>query len=384
MLTIGWFKSKEAVVLFLKNTFYGNTLGNYLLAIGILVGGTLLLKIFMRILARSLKKLNEKYPGETTRMAGETVERTKSVLLLFICAYIGSRVLTLPAAAEKAMRYMVIIAVGIQIGIWASALARKLVSLYISRQDNAQEYASARTMVNLGVRVLIWSAVLLMVLDNMGFTITTLVAGLGVGGIAVAMASQQILADLFASLSIILDKPFRLGDFIIVGDLLGTVENIGLKTTRIRSLSGEEVVLANNDLLSSRIKNYATMQERRVVFTIGVEYNTAYDKLKSIPDWIKEVIESIEKTRFDRSHFSQYGNFSLNIETVYYVLSPDYLVYMDIQQAINLQIFKKFEQESVVFAFPTQTIHLHGKTESPQEGRMDRDIRRTVAFTTSN
>ncbi len=367
---------------FLQSTFYNNSLGTWLLALALLVGGPLVVSRLLRFLAASLKKINERRPGEFTRLAGETVEGTKLLLILFIFVYISSSVLSLPAAAEKACSFIFIIALSIQIGIFASLLARKIIFFYINSQDNAQEYTSALSIVNLTIRVLIWSAVLLMTLDNLGFNITTLVAGLGVGGIAIAMASQQILADLFASLSIILDKPFRMGDFIIIGDLLGTVENIGLKTTRIRSLSGEELILSNNDLLSSRIRNYKTMQERRVVFSLGVEFSTPHKKLKNIPQMIKTVIDSIEKTRFDRSHFSSYGNFALNIETVYYILSSDYLTYMDIQQDINLQIFERFEQEGIAFAFPTQKIHI--QTKAPGESDVQLDTKSNAQLDTKS
>jgi len=172
----------------------------------------------------------------------------------------------------------------------------------------------------------------------------------------VALAVQNILADLFASLSIALDQPFVIGDFIIVGDYLGTVENIGLKTTRVRSLSGEQLIFANNDLLNSRIRNYKRMGERRVVFSFGVTYQTAYDKLKTIPGVVQDIIESYENTRFDRAHFSEFGDFSLAFEVVYFVRSPDYNEYMDIQQGINLALVEHFEQEGIEFAYPTQTL----------------------------
>jgi small-conductance mechanosensitive channel len=188
--------------------------------------------------------------------------------------------------------------------------------------------------------------------------ITTLVASLGIGGIAVAMALQNILGDIFASLSILLDKPFVVGDFIIVETHMGTVEYIGLKTTRIRSLSGEQLVFSNSDLLKSRIRNYKRMAERRVVFSIGVVYQTDHDTLKKIPDLIRKIIEDQDQVRFDRSHFQGYGEFSLNFETVYYVLSPDYNRYMDVQQAINLAIFRQFETLNIGFAYPTQTVFL--------------------------
>jgi small-conductance mechanosensitive channel len=174
------------------------------------------------------------------------------------------------------------------------------------------------------------------------------------------MALQNILGDIFASLSILLDKPFVIGDFIIVETHMGTVEYIGLKTTRIRSLSGEQLVFSNSDLLKSRVRNYKRMAERRVVFSIGVVYQTDYDALKKIPNLIRQIIEDQDLVRFDRSHFQGYEEFSLNFETVYYVLSPDYNLYMDVQQAINLEIFRQFEALNIHFAYPTRTVFLTG------------------------
>jgi len=200
--------------------------------------------------------------------------------------------------------------------------------------------------------------ILLLALDNMGVDITALIAGLGIGGIAVALALQNVLGDLFASLSIVLDKPFVIGDFIIVDDLLGTVERIGLKTTRVRSLYGEQLVFSNSDLLNSRIRNYKRMFERRILFSIGVTYQTPHEKLATIPGIIREVIESQEQVRFDRAHFKEYGDSALKFEIVYYVLVPDYNTHMDIQQAINLAIVRRFEEEKIEFAFPTQTLYL--------------------------
>jgi small-conductance mechanosensitive channel len=214
------------------------------------------------------------------------------------------------------------------------------------------------TAVGFVARLVLWSVILLLALDNLGVDVTALVAGLGVGGIAVALAVQNILSDLFASLSIVLDKPFAVGDFLIIDSFLGSVEHVGLKTTRLRSLSGEQLVFSNTDLLGSRIRNYGRMFERRVVFKIGVTYQTPRDKLTKIPGIIREAIEAQDKTRFDRSHFNEYGEFSLNFESVYYVLGPDYNLYMDIQQAINLRIHERFEEEGIEFAYPTQTLFL--------------------------
>jgi len=176
--------------------------------------------------------------------------------------------------------------------------------------------------------------------------------------VAVALALQNVLGDVFASLSIVLDKPFVLGDFLIMGEYVGSVENIGLKTTRIRSLSGEQLVFSNNDLLNSRIRNYGRLLERRILFTIGVTYQTPREQVVQIPEMIRKAVEDQERARFDRSHFKSYGDFALIFETVYFVLGPEYNLYMDIQQAINLSIHAQFEEEGIEFAYPTQTLLL--------------------------
>jgi small-conductance mechanosensitive channel len=208
-------------------------------------------------------------------------------------------------------------------------------------------------------KILLWTIILLIALDNLGINISALVAGLGIGGIAVALAVQNILGDLFASFSIFLDKPFVIGDFIIVDTYLGTIEHIGLKTTRVRSFSGEQLVFANADLLKSRIRNYKRMYERRVVFTLGVIYQTSYEKLKKIPEIIQDIIEKQTQTRFDRAHFKEYGPYSLNFEIVYWVESPDYNLYMNIQQKTNLEIFQRFDDENIEFAYPSQSLYIN-------------------------
>ena len=209
------------------------------------------------------------------------------------------------------------------------------------------------------IRALIWTVAVLFFLDNIGFKISTVIAGLGIGGIAVGLAAQAVLKDLFSYFSIIFDRPFELGDFIIVGDYLGTVEYIGAKTTRIRSLGGEQLIFSNTDLTDSRVRNYKRMEKRRVGFKLGVTYDTNHQKLQEIPKIIEAAIKSIKDTAFDRAHFSSYGDFSLIFEVVYYVLSSDYNKYMDIQQEINLAINKEFSLRKIEFAYPTQTIYLN-------------------------
>jgi len=190
--------------------------------------------------------------------------------------------------------------------------------------------------------------------------VTGLVAGLGIGGIAVALAAQNILGDLFSAFSIFIDKPFVLGDYLKVGDQMGTVENIGMKTTRLRSLTGEQLVFGNSDLVSSRIQNFGRLNERRANFTVGVIYDTPKKKIEEIPTVIREIVEAQDQVRFERSHFKEFGDSALIFETIYFVLVPAFQVKMDVQQAINLELMQRFEAEGIEFAFPTQTIYLEG------------------------
>jgi small-conductance mechanosensitive channel len=254
---------------------------------------------------------------------------------------------------------VVVFGVLIQVAIWASAVADHFIGRYRKRvQADDPGVATAMGAVRFLVRVGVWVAVLLIALDTLGVDITTLIAGLGIGGIAIALALQNLLGDLFASVSIVLDKPFVVGDFIDLDTHMGVVENVGLKTTRVRSLSGEELVIANSDLLATRIRNYKRMSERRIVFEIGVVYGTPSEKLRRIPELAREAIESCPNTRFDRSHFKSFGDSALVFETVYYMTVPDYNSYMDTQQTINLELYHRFEDEGLEFAYPTQTLFM--------------------------
>ncbi len=245
-----------------------------------------------------------------------------------------------------------------QAALWGDAVLLFSIARY-ARRHKEVDAASVTTLSALGFvgRVTIWAAAVLLAAQNMGVNVTAMVAGLGIGGVAVALAAQNVLGDLFASASIVLDKPFVLGDFIVVGDEMGSVEYIGLKTTRLRSLSGEQLIFSNTDLLKSRIHNYKRMAERRVLFTVGVEYDTPYEKVAAIPAMLRQCIEAQKPIRFDRAHFARYGDSALIFEVVYYVLSADYNVYMDVQQAINLHLFRRFAEEKIEFAFPTRTVY---------------------------
>jgi small-conductance mechanosensitive channel len=207
-------------------------------------------------------------------------------------------------------------------------------------------------------RIALWAIALLVMLDNLGFNVTTLMASLGIGGIAVALAVQNVLGDIFSSISIALDKPFVIGDFIVVEGYMGTVEYVGLKTTRIRSLDGEQIIFSNSELLKSRIRNYKRMQERRVQFGFNIDYETSHALVQMIPGMIKGIIEAqAGGIRFDRAHFKGYGEKALQFEVVYFLPTPDFNAYMDVQQAINLAMLQQFRELGVDFGYTARTLY---------------------------
>ena len=343
---------------YLDTAFYGNSLAVWLLAAAVAVVVFIVLYILRGIIAARLRAVAPADAGLANAFLG-IVHRPWFPIILVAALYAGSYFLTLPDPLRNLATTVVVIALLLQVAIWGSHVASGLIA-YARREKETEDLAgtTAFHLIQIVVKTVIWSFAALLILDNLGIDITAMVAGLGIGGIAVALAAQNILSDLFASLSIVFDKPFEVGDFLIFDDYLGTVQHIGLKTTRIRSLSGEEIVVANADLLGTRIRNYKRMLERRILFTIGVTYGTPYEKVERIPGMIREIIEARPNTRFDRSHFKSYGDSSLDIETVYYMQVPDYNSYMDTQQAVNLALYKRFEDEGIEFAFPTRTLHL--------------------------
>ena len=340
----------------------GNSLLAWSIAIAVTFVAYVLLRLTISFIRGRLVRLARTTTNQWDDIIIHALTRTKALTLIVVAVYLGAYSLTISDGTRRIVGVVTTITLLIQAGIWTGSGVRTLLKRYAD--EHGDDGASITTMNALGfvARLVLWGAVALLALDNLGVDITALVAGLGVGGVAVALAIQNILGDLFASLSIVLDKPFVNGDFIVVGEMLGSVEYVGLKTTRIRSLSGEQLVFSNADLLGSRIRNFGRMYERRVVFTIGVTYDTPREKLLEIPNIIRESVEAQEQTRFDRCHFKEYGDFSLNFETVYYVLVPDFNVYMDKQQAINFRMHERFENEGIEFAFPTQTIHLASGT----------------------
>jgi small-conductance mechanosensitive channel len=344
---------------------FSNSPLNWLIAASV-ASGTFVVFLSARRLIRSYyARLKQTPKEELLEIPLQVLSRTTSVFFLVLSIYAGFQALTIGPSTAQVLASAITIALFWQAGIWTVAAAGAWLDRKRKRSMQVDRaMAGSLGVIGFIVNVVIWAMVLLLTLDNLGVDITALVAGLGIGGIAVALALQNILGDLFASLSITLDRPFVVGDFLILGDFMGSVEYIGIKSTRLRSLSGEQIVMPNADLLGSRVRNYGRMAERRVVFVTNVTYETPIESVERIPALIRQIVEAQDDTRFDRSHFMRHGSASLDFETVYYVLSPDYNKYMDIQQAINVRLHRELANLGVEFAYPTQRLILErGSTQ---------------------
>jgi len=322
------------------------------------------LVLLRRVLVRRLGVLAVRTVTPVDDVLLELVRRTRTYFLAFLALWPAAAFVQPGGRAALVLRLLSVLIVTVQAAIWASVAVTQVIEARLRSADPA----AATTLGALGVliRLALYAVLLLLALSNLGINVSALIAGLGIGGIAIALALQRILGDLFGSLSIVLDKPFVVGDFVVIGDLMGTVEHIGLKTTRIRSLSGEQIVFSNGDLLESRIRNFKRMAERRVLFNIGVVYETPVTKLSTIPDLLRGLVESAEGVRFDRAHFKSFDDFALTFEVVYFVLDPDYNRYMDVHQQILLGIARRFETDGIVFAYPTRTVYLKSEPAEPR------------------
>ncbi len=348
----------------LEYQVFTNSIGRYLVSIGILLIGVVGVKLFEKLCISRIKKMAEKTSTTIDDFLITIVEKIGMPLAYLGIAYFGLYTLAL---SKNISRFLDVLAVGV-LTIFACKLIVRLIEYGLKNywqqttQTNVLEHSLSGILKVL--KFIIWALAVIFFLDNLGFKISTVIAGLGIGGVAIALAAQAVLKDLFSYFSIIFDRPFEIGDFLIIGDHLGAVEHIGIKTTRIRSLSGEQLIFSNSDLTDSRLRNYKRMEKRRVTFKLGVVYETSLEKAKQIPGLIKEIITNINDTVFDRAHFANYGDFSLIFEVVYYVVGSDYNKYMDINQEINLNIKKIFEQLGIEFAFPTQTLHIAGQEKA--------------------
>lgn len=348
----------EAVKEFLSRGLLGVSVLQWVLFLSIAVGLYLLFRILAGVVLTRLKRASEQTDTAYDDYLVGVLERTRWFGYLGLALLLALYFVVL-GGPSASLRILALVLIFLQVGFWGTGLVEVIVEKGF--QATGVSEATVRTssgVVRWFALVFVWGCVFLLILRAFNIEITPLLAGLGVGGVAVAFALQQILSDIFCSVAIVLDRPFEVGDFIITGDYMGSVEHIGIKTTHLRSLGGEQIIIPNSDLLGSRVRNYKRMEQRRIVFGFGVRYATDVDKLEHIPELVKEIITGIDQTRFDRAHFQSFGDSALQFEVCYYVLSADYNAYMDIQQRINLALVRRFQAIGIEMAFPSRTLYL--------------------------
>lgn len=342
----------------LNTLFLDNSLLSWLLAAALLAGLFILIRLFKTIIIKRAKAWSLKTATSWDNYLITVIESSVIPVLYTASIYfvLTSSTLTLSTKFENIIEMVFLVVVTFfSLRILSSAF-RKFVFSFIQAQENSEAKEKQASGLILIVNIIIWILGIIFIIDNLGYDVTSLIAGLGIGGIAIALAAQTILGDLFSYFVIFFDRPFEIGDYVVIDDKSGVVEYIGIKTTRLRTLGGEQLVCSNTDLTNSRLHNYKRLQKRRILFNLGVTYQTSHQQLSEIPEIIRQIIQSKPYVTFDRAHFSGYGDFSLNFEVVYYVLDADYTFYMDKQQAIYLDIFQAFEQKGIEFAYPTQTL----------------------------
>ncbi|AWH86554.1 mechanosensitive ion channel protein MscS [Flavobacterium album] len=339
-------------------TFLGNPAKDWFIVTGIITGLMILLKVVKLLVIRRIKKWASGTSTSWDDFIIKMIERNVLPILYVAAFYFPLMSLDFSASAANILQVAFLIVLTFFILRTISATFKKFIFTFISREEDSETKEKQAAGLIVVANIIIWVLGIIFLIDNLGYNVTTLIAGLGVGGIAIALAAQAVLGDLFSYFVIFFDRPFEIGDFVTLDSEAGVIEYIGIKTTRIRTLSGEQLICSNTDLTNSRLHNYKRMEKRRVVFKLGVTYQTPQEQLRLIPEIVKSIIEATPEVQLDRGHFSAFNDSSLDFEFVYYVLSPDYTIYMDRQQKIYLDIVAKFEAEHIDFAYPTRTLFI--------------------------
>ncbi|MGB6309734.1 MAG: mechanosensitive ion channel family protein, partial [Steroidobacteraceae bacterium] len=321
----------------LQTLFRSNSLADWLIAGIVAVGVWAALWIVRRLVASRYKKYSAAQNRLPVRLLAYLIGNTRQFLFIAIALDAAQASLTLPERVQRAVAIIVLILILLQVGLWAGSAVRFYLETKELERGADRVFAGSLDIINFVARMLIWSLLVLVALDNLGVNITALLAGLGVGGVAVALALQNVLGDLFASLSIALDKPFVAGDRLEIDTYAGKVEHIGIKTTRLRSDSGEQIILSNADILKSRVRNYGRSQEQRALATIRVTYDTPSDTLQRIPKVLENIVRGQPNARFDRCHLKTLGDSALHFELSYFVQQPSLNPLLDLQQTVNFR-----------------------------------------------
>lgn len=334
------------------------------IAIGIIV--------LLYLLRWSLVKLAERMPRRDEVSLSEAfkriVRRFRFYFIFAIALAITDQIVPLPDTVSAFISVLLVLTGVLQIAEWIQETAISAIRRSVRRSGtDASTLASAVNIIKWFVSVVVWSAAFLLILDNVGADVNTLIAGLGIGGIAIGLASQGLFRDLFSSISIVLDKPFQVGDTIRYGDTWGTVEDIGLKTTRIRERHGEQVIISNTNLLDFEIHNMTRMARRRIETGFGVIYQTPPELAERIPGIVAETVKEVQGAEFDRCSLEAYGPSSLDYGLVFYSLNPEYNRSKALKSRVLLSVFRRFHEEGIVIAYPTQTLFIEGLSEDAEQ-----------------
>lgn len=341
---------------FLDQVYYNNTIRDYLIALSLIIGGAIVILALKKLIIRRLQKWAASTPGTWDDFIVESISRFVVPIFQGAIIYWAIHLLDLSERTERFVQIVTSIVITYFVMRLISSVVMLLLKSGVRKQERGEIKIKQLGGLMMIINVFIWFLGIVFLLSNWGIEVTPIIAGLGIGGIAVALAAQNILGDLFSYFVIFFDRPFEAGDFIIVDDKMGTIEYVGIKTTQIRALGGEQIIIGNSNLTNSRIHNYKRMVQRRVVFSIDVEYGTPLEVLQTIPPMLKSIVQARKLTTFDRAHFSAYKDWSLRFEVVYFVLSADFNTYMDTQQEINFEIYQEFQKKNINFAFPTQSM----------------------------
>jgi small-conductance mechanosensitive channel len=348
----------------LQTTVLDNRIIDYIIFIAAFLAGIVGVRFIKSIILNRLKAWSKKTSTTIDNFLVMIFEKKLIPIMYFGVFYLSFNGLTLIPSVIRIVDVTGIVILTIfGLRLIMALINYSLETYWIKKEVDTSSQRSLKGIITI-VKVAVWGIGITFLLDNLGFKISAVVAGLGIGGIAIALAAQSVLGDLFSYFIIFFDRPFEVGDFIIIDDYMGSIEHIGIKTTKVRSLGGEQLIFSNSDLTNSRIRNYKRMEKRRVLFSLGVIYQTTSEQLKEIPGIIKKSIDETEMSEFDRAHFVSYGDFSLNFDIVYYVLSGDYGKYRDIQQEINFTIKEEFEKRGIEFAYPTQSLFIEKQQEN--------------------
>lgn len=343
---------------FLSREYFKNTVLDYLIALGIIITGLIVVRILRTTVIRRLHRWADNTETKADNFIIQSFERFGIPALYYFVIYSGATYLVMPLRAHRIIEIATTAVVTFLVIRLLSSTVLLLLQSHIRKQERGEEKINQLGGLMIVINIIFWGVGLVFLLDNLGQNVTAILTGLGIGGIAVALAAQNILGDLFNYFVIFFDRPFEVGDFVIFEDKMGTIEYIGIKTTRIRSLSGEQLIVGNSNLTGSRIHNYKRMQRRRILFSIDVEYGTPLEKVKEIPGLLRGIVEDQKDVLFDRSHFARFADSGLRFDVVYFVLSGDFNPYMDIQQEINFRIYEAFTERGVSFAFPSRTLYV--------------------------